>query len=355
MTQPPPGEQNPFVAKEVPCPICLLPSRQLRLKKHLYMEQERDIDLRTRTYVWKSKGLAHLHPPLYHMWHCRHCRFTASQQAFENPVKELRLTIEQARKAMQRVNAEDASANRVITVLSHGLEGPQIDHQQAARLHLLAIYDLLLLARETGVGDVFNLARYLLRLAWLYRDIAQSPQLGQSAGAALAKVAAVLARDWPEIPASDFQASLQAAAYYQAVLNDPQRLEEVGEVGDLQLLVARILIQQKRLDEAKLAWGRAHEMARGLEVKKKDLERQSSQWQEKIRTSPPALAQSYRDELKEVTARLVRTDAAARSLRNKVQQARDPLEMLEEDLGAAAKPAAPQAPAKKKGFKGLFG
>jgi hypothetical protein len=323
-------EQNPFIAKDIFCPICLIPTRQARVKRHLYVEQALDIDRRTSGYIWKVKELEHIHPHLYFMWHCPHCRFTASSQIFEDPTSGQTLTLEQTRAHYVRATREDPGVERVLSLLSTGVTpGGPWDHQQAIRLHLLAIYVLNLVAKQTAAPDYLNLGRYSLRLAWLWRDLDRDPALGRAFSPTLQKVAQALAAFWPQLPADDATASRQAAGYYEELLNDAQYLERGGEPGEIHLLVARIHLQQRQLEPARRHWSLAWSLAQRHEITRKELESETYRLQEKIRAAAPALVPALRMKFEETSSAHLKADAAGRNLRNKSNQVRDLIDDLE--------------------------
>lgn len=60
--RPPADSVNPFINKEVVCPVCEKKSFQRRLKGHLLAEKNRDVDLRPLAYQRSKPGLEHIHP-----------------------------------------------------------------------------------------------------------------------------------------------------------------------------------------------------------------------------------------------------------------------------------------------------
>lgn len=343
-----PKETSPFLTKTVTCPLCQLPSPQRRLKRHLYQEQKRDIDLRPQSYFWKGKGLAVQHPLIHFLWHCPGCRFTAWPGVWENPMRGIGGTLAKYRAALRPQPGEAPEAAMSMGLLLKGLTWPEVDFFQGLRLHLLAVQQLLMLKSATGVQDSINLGRYCLRLSWLYRELDERPELSPAAGQMRA-LAQALAPHWPEAPLDEETASRQAVAYYEAGASEASAVEDVGELCNLLLLITRIHLKLRQWDPARLYWSKALELTRNLEQRKQQLEGAYHQLQDRARSEARAVADMARQRQEEVTNAIVELDAKVRGMRLKVQQVRD-LIQDEMDSPPPRRPAA--AGAQKDGGDG---
>lgn len=324
---------DPFLTRDILCPVCQRPSPQRRLKRHLFPEKSRDVDLRPLAYQLLKPGLENYHPLLYYLWHCPYCRHTAWPGAYENPVQGLALTINRYREAWLPVRAPDRPEGRVIRVLVQGLGGGSLDHLQGVRLHLLAVHQVQTLARLTGVGDGINLGRYALRLSWLYRELEERPAWRPLAQQA-AQLALALHKDWPQAPAQAEQAALLAAQSYQEALASPGALAGPVEECTLRLLVARIYIKLRLPDEAAKQWNVAHTLARQVDGQRQALETQYYQQEQRARSDVVAVAQMAREGLAELSQKVVELDSQARSMRFKAQEVKNLISDLAEDLRA---------------------
>ncbi len=356
--KPPAESVNPFISKEVACPVCERKSTQRRIKGHLFVEKNRDVDLRPLGYQRAKKGLEHIHPLVYYLWHCPHCRYTAWPGAYENPVKVLPLTIAKYRAVLLEPPGPEKAAGRVWERLSLGLDAPDLDFFLGCKAHLLAIFQLLLVQSQTGVRDSLNLARYYLRLSWLYRELAEQPDLAASAGQVRALIGEMKA-DWPKAPADAQAAAGQAALEYEAVVSNSSAMENVGEVCNLLLLITRIYIKLRRSEPARGMWSKAHELIRQTENAKRSLEDQYYRLQDQARSATKVVADAAKAGMPEISARIVETDALARGMRNKVQEVRGLIHDLDDELvgegGAAPAPEVDEdKPKTKKKFFGLF-
>lgn len=346
---------NPFIIKEVVCPICERKSPQRRVKGHLFVEKNRAVDLRPLAYQRAKPGLEHIHPLVHYLWYCPFCHYTAWPGAYENPVKTLPLTIAKYRGVLLEPPGKETAAGRVLERLAVGLDAPDLDFFLGVKQHLLAIFQLLLVQSQTGVRDTPNLARYYLRLSWLYREMAEQPGLQANADQVQALIAGLRA-DWPQAPGDAEAAASQAALEYQAVVGTSSAVENVSEVCNLLLLVTRIYIVLKRSEAARAIWSKAHELIRQTENGKRALEDQYSRLQDQARSATKVVADAAKTGLPEISARIVEMDALGRGMRNKVQEVRNLIHDLDDDLGIAGGQAGAteEKPKPKKKLFGLF-
>lgn len=353
-TKPAPESPNPFISKEVVCPVCQKKSTQRRVKAHLFAEKSRDVDFRPLAYQRAKPGLEHIHPLVHYLWHCPHCQYTASPGAYEDPVKALPLGLGKYRAALAEPPGPEKAPGRVWERLTAGLDAPDLDFVLGIKLHLLAIFQLLLVQGHTGVRDSLNLGRYYLRLSWLFRELDEQASLQAQAQQARAMLAE-LRVDWPQAPSEAEAAATRAAQEYEAALGQSKALENLGEVCDLMLLITRIHIKLQRVEPARLTWSKAHDLARGVEAGKRSLEDQYYKLQDQTRSATKVAADAAKAAMPEISAKIVEMDALARAIRNKTQEVRNLLHDLTDDLGSAPGGQGAQTPPEGKPKKKLFG
>ena len=339
-------EVSPFITKTVECPLCKLAGPQRRIKRHLYYEQKRDIDLRPLSYQLRGKVLAVQHPLIHFLWHCPGCRFTAWPVAWENPTRGLGLTLAKYRAVLQDPSSQDHAAAKVQKLLLAGLNWPELDFEQGLRLHLLAVHQLLQIQKATGVLDSLNLARYCLRLSWLYRDLAQRPELSSTV-TRMDQIRKHLAPLWPETPLDDAQALRAAVANYEIGATSASAVEDVGELCKLLLLITRIHIKLRQFDQAKLYLSKAAELPQNLIRRKQQMEVAYYKLERQARSDARAVAEMARNQIEEVSTHIVELDSKARGMRFKVQEVRD---LLQDEIDALpTRPLSPSAMSKAKG------
>lgn len=328
---------NPFITKIVECPICNLASPQRRIKRHLYHEQKRDIDLRPLSYQWRGKVLAVQHPLIHYLWHCPGCRFTAWPVAWENPTRGLGLTLAKYRAALRDPSSQYQAGAKVQRLLLAGLKWPELDFEQGLRLHLLAAHQLLKIQQATGVLDSLNLARYYLRLSWLFRELAERPELSPIL-TRLDQLTNRLASLWPEAPLDDAQALRAAVANYEIGATSALAVEDVDELCKLLLLITRIHSKLRQFPQAKLYLSKAAELPQNLTRRKQQMEAAYYQLEQRTRSDVLVVAQMARQQIEKVSTQIVELDSKARGLRFKVQEVRDLLQDEIDNLPARQLP-----------------
>ena len=221
------------------------------------------------------------------------------------------------------------------------------------KMHLAAIFQLMLLLAMTGVRDSLGLGRYYLRLSWLYRELEEHPEFRDDAQQVRALLAG-LRQDWPQVPSDAVAAASRAAKEYENAISQSTALESPGEACDLMLLVARIYIKLGRHDAARQVWGKASQLARSVEASKRSLEEQYSKMQDQAHSSAKSIAEAAKEAMPEISKQIVETDALGRSLRNKTQEVRN----LIHDLADSQPPSPGNQPTSadkpKKKLFGLF-
>lgn len=334
-------EINPFITKTVECPICNLASPQRRIKRHLYHEQKRDIDLRPLSYQWRVKVPPVQHPLIHYLWHCPGCRFTAWPVAWENPTRGLALTLNKYRAALRDPSSQYRAASKVQRLLLAGLQWPELDFEQGLRLHLLAAHQLLKIQKVTGLLDSLNLARYCLRLSWLYRELAERPELSSTV-TRLEQIRTQLAPLWPEAPFDEDQALRAAVANYEIGATSASAVEDVDELCKLLLLITRIHIKLRQFPQAKLYLSKAGELPQNLIRRKQQMEAAYYQLEQRTRSDVVVVAEMARKQIEAVSTQVVELDSKARGLRFKVQEVRD---LLQDEIDAL--PTRPPSPSAK--------
>ncbi|MCB2187308.1 MAG: DUF2225 domain-containing protein [Deltaproteobacteria bacterium] len=314
---------SPFIVRSVACPLCGQEVTVRRLKTHLFIEQDRETDLRPRKYLRKKPGLTAYHPPLYFMWQCPLCRFTAGHPVFERPSQGTGLTVDGFQQAMQAVLYNSA---KVQEALGHLRPVPQevLDHVESMKL----FYTAILIMQENAELEkrfALELGRYCLRLAWLYRDLREDPELRSRQAPGLAAVLKPLLPLWRKAPASEELALKFAAAYYQAALAHSAVAQDEAEAVKLSLLIARIHVKLEQFTEARTFWSKAMGIVKNLETKTQqaerhafDLRRQLKFVSDKSRNYPELSAQVV-----EAEREALLLESRGKGLRLRVQEVSD--------------------------------
>ncbi|HBA82667.1 MAG TPA: hypothetical protein DCZ95_01110 [Verrucomicrobia bacterium] len=230
--------RNAILKYSVICPICGASSFQYNLNTRMFWNNAQDVDLQPRDYQC-MKGLENYHPPLYYMWHCPQCHFTASYRYFSEPLKDVHIRPDVIQQKIRETTQSSEAFRTVVAVLGEGIDNLNPDYCQAIKLHLLGIhyYELI----ETLLKQNFIiLARYYLRLAWLYRDMKDRPAILEQTAPKLFLMTEALKKAWPELPDGEEPALRKAIKNYALTLEDSLAMKSaVDEVNVIQLM-ARI-------------------------------------------------------------------------------------------------------------------
>jgi uncharacterized protein (DUF2225 family) len=264
--------QNPFLRATVICPICGMEHEQTKLKSHLFIEQGRDIDLKPLTILRKKKGLGHIHPAVFFMWHCPYCHFTAARSEYENPLKDSVVRPEKLKKAIVLSYKNDPSIHQVFDLLTPKAYDENMTYYNAVQLYLLAIYQMQLVDDFVN-KEPMNIGRYSLRLAWLYRDIESSEKLKKNHSAEIKTLTSNVQKHWPDAPSDENRALKMSINYYEKTLTGTTTIKSDQAEVDLVLLISRIYLKINMLADARKFLERARELLRSFEDRRKKLRR----------------------------------------------------------------------------------
>ena len=241
--------QDPFLRRQVPCPICEHTIEQLGLKTNLFRAELKDIDLRPYNYKWEQENLARFHPPFFYVWYCPKCYYAAGRKYYEDPLKGCFLPMRKFKETIQNKYKTDPAAKIIIKKLTTGVSPEQFNFKQAFQLHLLAIYWSELFPELTK-RDAMNLARYYMRVAWLFRDLSENEAARQSEGPAIQAFFEDLKTVWPDVTDGDSPALRKAAGYYEVTLGGSEMVESAVDELNLLLIVAQIYLKLNDLKPA---------------------------------------------------------------------------------------------------------
>lgn len=244
------NKPQPIMRCRVRCPMCQEASYQYRMNNRVFWNRDIDIDLQPQNYAKLDHVDPNFHPPLYYMWHCPECHFTAGYRHFIHPLKDVYVKVEAVSARIRETYAAKGDFYKLVNILSRGLDVEHMDFFQGLKLHLLAVLELELI--EDMVKQYFlNLGRYCLHLAWLYRDLSNNPEALAATQPRLDELYEEVKELWPAMPRTEYEALYKAVNYYdQTFERSPQVKTVIDEVSILQV-IARIYIKLEKRDEAR--------------------------------------------------------------------------------------------------------
>jgi uncharacterized protein (DUF2225 family) len=245
-----PKPVNPFQEQYVTCPVCEKLGVHQLFKPRLYVEKNRDVDLRPQTYQWTVRGFEQYFPPLFYMWQCKKCFFASSHHHFKNPVEDGDVSLKRFREALIEATAQRAGVKKVTKLLSAGIDDIERDFVQAFKLLYLGIFQLELVP-EIVQKDCLNLGRYYSRLGWLFKDLAALGQAEKSQSSALEQLQSTLRGEWKNAPRSSGEAEDLAVGYFETALVGSRMIKTFREEAELILLICRIHLNRRDIRKAK--------------------------------------------------------------------------------------------------------
>ncbi len=232
----------------VTCPICNSQSVQYRLNPRLFCNDIMDVDLQPKKFQF-PKGCEGQHPPLYYMWCCPRCFFTASYKNFTNPLKNTHMPLEIVQRHLREAAQLHESYGDVVELLGEHTDPVQPDFSQAIRLNMLAIYvfdQILPMLKQNFIVQ----AGYYMRLAWLYRDLAERPVEQAAALPVLENIKHRLNEYWPGAPWVEAAAMRKALEYYALAVEDVSTSKGADDRISVMQQMARIHIKLEEYPRA---------------------------------------------------------------------------------------------------------
>ncbi|MBF0396798.1 MAG: DUF2225 domain-containing protein [Desulfobacterales bacterium] len=268
---------NPFGKATYKCPICENPTVHISIKNSFYLESDPDVDLYPRKLTWLKKGFEDYYPRNYYMCYCSMCSFTSGYHLFEEPIKDCTITSYKFKKTMKNLLSEPR-IKMVAGYLSDNFDGRSNDFSQAFKIHYLALFELLQI-EEIVKNDSLNLGRYLLRLAWLFRDIAKNDILKNNFLPKVKSITQWLKKYWPDVPEDEDICLKKALEYYKNALEHSTAITTEHNLIMAILLIARLLMKNGQIPEAKWYISQSREIISKLEksinISKESIEKTS--------------------------------------------------------------------------------
>ena len=153
---------------ELACPVCETKNDYFRLKRDMARGVETEGDGHPLTYKWGKPGFDSIDPLQFFWGVCQKCRFTgdlndAEFRQADRMIKEYRATLHG--DGLRQLLMAAATGKGIAQSLGKRLDDRDIMVQAIAKFHLGIYSTCLRLNLSSG-----NLARYYLRIAWLFRD-----------------------------------------------------------------------------------------------------------------------------------------------------------------------------------------
>ncbi len=156
--------ERPFFEKEVRCPICGQPSVHRYLRDYTYIVDRQEEDMFIAKYHWRKKEFEKYNIYFFYLWHCPRCMFTEEKRLFLTPPEKQKLA---AFSDLKNKYLEHAPHSGFLHFIQQHMEYPAEDIPHQLNLHFVATY-IQLIPEEYGRNPE-KIARFFLRISWLYR------------------------------------------------------------------------------------------------------------------------------------------------------------------------------------------
>jgi hypothetical protein len=230
------------------CPLCKTTGSQFRLNPGMFWYGAREVDLQPSDYHCRQ-GMEGVYPPLFAMWHCAACCFTAEQAHFLAPLEGVLIRLDTVASRINAARQNDACFGAVTARLSESVDASNPTMLQGVKLHLLAIWIWEFIGKMVR-QDYMTQARYCLFLAWLHRDMKALDNRPEQTAEGLAGLAAALQPFWPDFPADETAALRSALAYYEATLAISNFSKDPVNETTVMQRIGRIQIKLREFDRA---------------------------------------------------------------------------------------------------------
>lgn len=160
-------DQSPITLSRVGCPVCRTVNEFETVRPGAYIEEGTDTDFRPLARKWSNPRYQSVNPLLYFMATCTTCFYTREfNRAFREPVGPNDPAPEVRKNIRLKHLALLASTNSIARRLGTTLWPGSFPLQTAISKLLLGILDEHLAERPSN----YDLARWYLRAAWLFRE-----------------------------------------------------------------------------------------------------------------------------------------------------------------------------------------
>ncbi len=166
-----PSNQEPFFRIKLECPICKQINNFEVIKQGEYTESGRDTDFAPLGRIWKNPAYQKYNPLLFFTATCKKCYYTRELNSSyrewqsDSNFKSYRLP-SQKKKHLAEFTGDDS----IIRLFGDQINIDSHPFESAIIKLLLAIYDENLHDRASPL----DIARFYIRIGWLYRDQGQN-------------------------------------------------------------------------------------------------------------------------------------------------------------------------------------
>ncbi len=231
--------ETPFVPVKIKCPFCAIESTQRYIKARMFKPEVVEEDSHVAVYSWENPEFAAVRPNFYHIWHCPTCHFCDEKEVFrgeDSSKGKLELIKE---KLLIHSRMPSSMIANMGSKINFEKDSYHVD--SAILAHLLAIHEQELLSQN--MRQFPKLARFYLRLAWLYREkavLAIEDEKVPDGFGSFKEYLEGFKDAWPGIPTEETPTLDIALARYRDVLNYAGNDDAKFEISIMNLIIAML-------------------------------------------------------------------------------------------------------------------
>ena len=162
------SSESPFFLTKVECPICKTINEYETIKVGAYTETDRDTDFCPTERTWRNPRYQAHNPLLYFVATCSNCYYS---REFNNRFKEWKgdsyFKTYRLKSVKERHLELLSGADSVVKAIGCELDANRYPNETAVLKLLLNVMD----EKLTDSDNHLDLARFYLRIAWLFRDM----------------------------------------------------------------------------------------------------------------------------------------------------------------------------------------
>jgi uncharacterized protein (DUF2225 family) len=226
------SSQKPIFYSQIKCPVCEAVNAHANVRANAYRYTGKDTDYCPTGFVWSDPEYQRFDPLLFSMATCQRCLYT---REFTTEFREWEKDQSFNTYFRSKIKEKHLTSLRDAGGLLQAI-GPRIDIEHAPIESAIVKFSLGIFdERLTEYPSAMSLARFFLRIAWLYRT--------HSEGDTLANFKPFLkeaGRPVSELPTTEAEALTQALEHYKKAYDTDSQLKEGMAQAQATYLIAEL-------------------------------------------------------------------------------------------------------------------
>lgn len=160
--------ESPLYRMHIECPVCRTANDFEAIRVGAYSESGRDSDFRPAGRTWRHRDFQHVDPLYYSLATCTSCYYTRELDGnYKNWDRDKRFTLYRQKAVREAHLSALSEPGGCVRLLGSHLDLERHPRPTTINKLLLGVMD----EEIAEGGDRLNVARYYLRMSWLFRDL----------------------------------------------------------------------------------------------------------------------------------------------------------------------------------------